>query len=185
MTPIRTISAAFALLLAACAPETLEHYGIDEAYLDEQHELAIETLDALQPISIENNLEYCGDIGLDLEDNLVATPAVAGDAVSCLAADPPEDLYVTASYHTHAAFDPEHESEVPSVDDMLGDIEEQIDGYVGTPGGRVWFIDGEAETAEALCTVLCITADPDHDDDVYGIIPEAFTRAGLEAWFEG
>ena len=115
----------------------------------------------------------------------MATPAVAGDVVSCPAADPPEDFYVTASYHTHAAFDREHESEVPSVDDMLGDIEEPVDGYVGTPEGRVWFIDGEAETAEALCTALRIMANPDQDDDVYGIIPEAFDRAGLEAWFEG
>lgn len=121
---------------------------------------AKQTLDALQRISIAEKREYCGYIGYNQNDELVATDAVAGDLTSCLADEPPEDLDIFASYHTHANYDPEQDSEVPSYDDVLGDQEEGIDGYVSTPGGRLWFVDGERAMASQVCGVGCLTADP-------------------------
>ena len=94
----------------------------------------------LQPVSFRERREFCGYIGLDAKGNLIATKAARGDVSSCLA-DDPGDMDIIASYHTHGGFDPDHYSEIPSGDDMEGDEEEGIDGWVATPGGRLWYID--------------------------------------------
>ena len=43
-------------------------------------------------------------------------------------------LEVMASFHTHACYDPDADSEVPSVEDLAGDIDESVNGYVATLG---------------------------------------------------
>ena len=121
---------------------------------------AMQTLDALQGISIAERREYCGYLGYTRSNELIATDAVAGDLTSCLADEPPDDVDVFASYHTHGNYDPDHDSEVPSYDDVLGDQEEGIDGYVSTPGGRLWYIDGERGLATQVCGIGCLTQDP-------------------------
>lgn len=123
-------------------------------------QFARQFLDALQPRSIAEKREYCGYFGYDPSGKFVATRATRGTLDGCLAAEPPHDLDLVASYHTHANYEPEHDSEVPSADDVLGDQEEGVDGYVSTPGGRVWFIDGERAIAHQVCAIGCVTADP-------------------------
>ncbi len=118
------------------------------------------TLEALQEISIAEKREYCGYIGYTITNQLKATKATPGDLTSCLAEEPPASLDVIASYHTHANYDPDQDSEVPSAEDVLGDQEEGIDGYVSTPGGRLWFINGERAIATQVCSIGCLTADP-------------------------
>jgi hypothetical protein len=34
---------------------------------------------------------------------------------------------------------------------MLGDMEEGVNGYVATPGGRFWYIDGDRGVATQIC----------------------------------
>jgi hypothetical protein len=75
-----------------------------------------------------------------------------------------------ASMHTHGAFDPSYDSEVPSLVDIEGDIASQLDGYVATPGGRLWRIDWREARAEQVCGKACLPQDrayrPCADDPV-------------------
>jgi len=122
--------------------------------------LATATLEALQPRSIAERREYCGYLGRTPGGQWVATPATKGDLSSCLADEPPADLELFASYHSHGNYDPDHDSEVPSSDDMLGDREEGVDGFISTPGGRLWFIDSDRRIATQVCSIGCLTQDP-------------------------
>ena len=121
------------------------------------------TLNELQVVSIAQNVEYCGYIGFDAHDNLIVTPPTRGDEGSCLADDPDALEIITASYHTHGAHSPDYYNEVPSGEDMEGDADEGIDGYVATPGGRLWYIDSVDMVASQLCGLECLHADPAFD----------------------
>lgn len=121
------------------------------------------TLSDLQVVSIAQNVEYCGYIGFDANDDLIATAPTRGDEGSCLADDPDALEIIIASYHTHGAHSPDYFNEVPSGDDMEGDADEGIDGYVATPGGRLWYIDSVDMVASQLCGLGCLRADPAFD----------------------
>ena len=97
---------------------------------------------------------------------------------------PEPDETTLASLHTHGGFSDKYDNEVPSVDDVQGDFDAGIDGYVGTPGGRVWLIDYDAQIARQLCNVLCITSDPENDPDDAGFVPQTFTLPELRERFE-
>jgi hypothetical protein len=43
---------------------------------------------------------------------------------------------------------------------MEGDADEGIDGYVATPGGRLWYIDTVDMVASQLCGIGCLPRDP-------------------------
>ena len=72
---------------------------------------------------------------------LAATGPKRGRRDSCEPDEPPEDFEILASYHTHGDDTQEADTEVPSLEDLAGDIEEGIDGYIATPGGRLWLND--------------------------------------------
>lgn len=112
-------------------------------FAQERGELALvkKVFAKLQPISIKANREYCGYIGYDRAGKLVATPAKRGRRGTCLPNDPDSLEVVIASYHTHGAHSTRYVNEVPSGEDMEGDEAEGIDGWVATPGGRLWYID--------------------------------------------
>jgi Domain of unknown function (DUF4329) len=114
----------------------------------------------LQPLSIRHNREYCGHIGYDANGTLRATEPYPGDASSCLSRAPVELATTVASYHTHAAFALDFYNEIPSQQDVDGDSEQGIDGYVATPGGRLWFVNGKDRTVRQICPVNCLPADP-------------------------
>lgn len=116
--------------------------------------------DWVQPRSIREGVEYCGLFGVDRKGNLVATLADAGDADSCQPDDAPPGVDVLASWHTHGAYDRDADTEVPSLGDLESDIEEGIDGYIATPGGRLWLNDAEDRNSTLLCGVGCVVADP-------------------------
>lgn len=120
---------------------------------------AIAFLDGLQPRSIAEDRELCGYFGQTDDGAFVATAPASGGSHDC-ELDWPEDLTVIASYHTHAAWNPGSDSEVPSTDDMAGDMSDRIDGYISTPGGRVWRIEGPEGIARMLCGPGCVTRDP-------------------------
>lgn len=134
----------------------------------------------LNPISIQAGREYCGYFGYDAQGRLTATRAKRGRADSCLPRDP-GDLDVFASYHTHGSYAYEADSEIPSSDDVISDQEEGVDGFVVTPGGRLWFIDGARAEARLLCGLNCLPADPDHEPGFMGPIAKRYTLEALLA----
>lgn len=142
-----------------------------------------ELFNDIQPISISEGREYCGLIGVDARGTLVATPARRGGASSCL---PPEDagpgVTVLASYHTHSHYDPDFWTEVPSFDDMRTDIEDDTDGYIATPGGRLWYVDARAKVARQLCGAQCLVSDANYREDPEFPVQTEYTLDDLRAF---
>jgi hypothetical protein len=66
---------------------------------------------------------------------------------------------IIASYHTHGAFAPGFDNEVPSEIDLTSDFDYGIDGYVSTPGGRVWLVDFQTKSTVQVCGLRCVTSD--------------------------
>lgn len=135
----------------------------------------------LQPRSFSENREYCGYIGRMPDGTYMATEVTRGRTDSCLSrGDESRFVEVTASFHTHAGFDWDADSEVPSADDVLGDMEEGVDGYVATPGGRFWYIDGAQGVAYQICGLGCLGQDPDFVEGAAGPIAAEYTLDDLE-----
>ncbi len=137
-------------------------------------------LNELQIPSFQENSEFCGYIAFDENGDLVATPATLGRESSCLADDPNPDWVLIASYHTHGAFEYNTPAEFPSTTDMEGDEEEGVDGYISTPGGRFWYVDSSEMIVSQLCSVGCLTQDPDFVAGLDGDIPLSFTYKELK-----
>lgn len=114
----------------------------------------------INPRSIAEDREYCGYIGFDASGALVASPARAGGEGSCLPDDPVNIEVIIASYHSHGGYAPEYFSEVPSGDDMEGDADEGVDGWIATPGGRLWYVDTVDMVASQICGPGCLPSDP-------------------------
>ena len=130
-----------------------------------QIDFAIEFFNKIQPRSIAENREYCGYFGLNDDNQLVATAPTKGDSESCYADEPPYSLDIVASYHTHAGHSYEYDSEVPSSNDLEADIAEEVDGFISTPGGRIWFNSASREIAILICGRNCTVSDSDYDPD--------------------
>ena len=117
--------------------------GADEFVItvpqSEVESFAKRQLSDLQERSFSRDQELCAIIFEDSEGELGTTPLVSGEKASCDIAyfDEP-GMAPVASFHTHGSFDLEYDSEVPSMLDMQSDIESGIDGYISTPGGRLW-----------------------------------------------
>jgi hypothetical protein len=116
--------------------------------------------ETLNSTSIAQNVEYCGYVGFNADGQLIASKPTLGNVDSCLADDPKFIEIITASYHTHGGHSPDYFNEVPSGADMEGDADEGIDGYVATPGGRLWYIDTVDMVASQLCGIGCLPRDP-------------------------
>lgn len=114
----------------------------------------------LQPLSIRHNREYCGYIGYDADGILRTTEPIPGDASSCQPRDPAGLVTTVASYHTHAAFADGYVNEIPSQQDVDSDSDQGMNGYVATPGGRLWFVNGTDRSVRQICGVACLPADP-------------------------
>ena len=136
---------------------------------------ARDILGGLQAQSFKENREFCGYIGRTAKGHLTATSARRGEAASCVIAPPPPGLQVTASYHTHAGFDPFTYGEVPSSDDLLADMHRGINGYISTPGGRFWFVNGRAGVARMICGAGCLRSDPGFDSGQVDPVARRYT----------
>jgi len=136
-------------------------------------------LNALQQRSIAENREYCGYLGKTLTGTLALSPARRGDVSGCTPDEPPAGLRLLASYHTHAAYAFAYDSEVPSSDDLEGDMAEGVNGYVATPGGRLWFIDAAIGRAILLCGPGCVAADPRFEPDPAFPVRNSYSLAEL------
>ncbi len=145
---------------------------------------AITYLTKVQLKSLRDGVEYCGLFGYREDGTLAATPEIRGEIDHCEPALEPPGFRVIASYHTHGSFSWDADTEVPSLEDLLTDIEEEIDGYIATPGGRIWFNDHRKQEAYLLCGRDCIIADPDFRE-CNAFLPKAhYTVESLTARFE-
>ncbi len=142
-----------------------------------------EVLAELQWRSFRANREFCGIMGLTEDGEIVISRPRRGRVDSCRPRDPWRADHLIASFHTHGAFDPDSDAELPSVDDVLADMNEGVDGWVATPGGRLWFIDGLTGVIRQICGLGCLPQDPDFIPGYMGPIPQRMTLAELERFF--
>lgn len=138
----------------------------------------------LQLATFDARREYCGYIGLDANGELAISQPTRGRRNSCLADDPVELAVVYASFHTHGAFRDEEGDEVPSVSDIEADADEGIDGYVATPGGRLWYVDTEDMVTYQICGRGCLPQDPSFEPFPDGLIAESYAYDALIDYFE-
>lgn len=139
-------------------------------------------LDAMQARSFAEKVELCAIIYEDSEGELGASRMLAGDEATCdLRYFDQPGMAPLASIHTHGAFDENYDSEVPSLIDLEGDIADELDGYVATPGGRLWRIDWREERAELVCREGCLPQDPDYRPCLGDKIAIAYSRPQLAA----
>ena len=89
-----------------------------------------------------------------------------------------------ASYHTHAAFSADHHNELPSEQDVESDAEAGMDGYIATPGGRIWHVDGETMVVMQICSVNCLAADPEFIPHDAGPVAKSYTFPELKKRLE-
>jgi hypothetical protein len=112
----------------------------DRARFGSQQQTARQVLNDVNPTSIAQNREWGGYIYRNADGSFSATNAVKGTATSVLLPSPsnaaPTGAVTTASYHTHAAFDPRYDNENFSPQDILSDTLFRIDGYLATPKGQ-------------------------------------------------
>lgn len=117
-------------------------------------------LDGLQARSFAERREFCGYFFIDSDGNLQGTPPRRGTVASCDMPAPQVGQGIIASYHTHGAYGPAFDNEVPSTIDLTSDFDYGIDGYVSTPGGRVWLVDFQTLQTRQICGLSCVRADP-------------------------
>ena len=102
-----------------------------------QHDAAKDVLNKINPTSVSQNLEYGGWVYQNADATFSATEPIKGtvDSVNIGSPDDVPNGYATASYHTHAAYDPRYDSENFSQVDIAVDNAWRVDGYLATPMG--------------------------------------------------
>lgn len=138
----------------------------------------------IQPKSFKRNREYCGYIGLDEAGELVASKPRRGRKASCVPRNPRNIEVIIASYHTHGGYEGHDGYEVPSVDDIESDEAEGIDGYVATPGGRLWYIDTEDMTISLVCGPRCLVSAEGYVPEPEADIRPFYSYEDLVTWYE-
>jgi len=166
-------------LVIACKPAN--QLVINEQKQAEIDQFATTHLDKVQRLSIRDNIEYCGLLMINNVGKISATKAQAGDRGSCdIESEFSEGMMILASYHTHGAYSADADTEVPSIEDLEGDFEEGIDGYISTPAGRVCVNRDEDKKSYILCDVSCVMADPDFKVCPRFLPAESYTIETLE-----
>jgi len=123
-------------------------------------EFAANFLNGVQARSFSGKREFCGYFFVDSSGQLRGTPPRAGTTASCNMPAPRPGQGIIASYHTHGSFTRRYDNEVPSIVDLQSDFDFGIDGYVSTPGGRVWLVDFQTKSTRQVCGLRCISSDP-------------------------
>jgi hypothetical protein len=139
--------------------QTLHNAAIPQAQSDVDI-FARNYLDTIQARSVADSREFCGYFFRDTAGRIHASPPRRGTFSGCRMPEPSRDSSVFASYHTHGAYGPRYDREVPSPLDLLADFALGLDGYISTPGGRVWHVNKITQDARQVCGLDCVTADP-------------------------
>ena len=165
--------AVFFTLAIGLIPPQLSH-----AQSTTEARFAKAVLQQIQSISFRKNREYCGYIGYDQNGVLFASNARKGRMNECTGVAP-ANMTITASYHTHGAFDPDVPAEFPTATDLEADEAEGIDGYIATPGGRFWYSDSTDMMVSQICGVGCLKQDPRFVEGMDGNIQVSYTHQEL------
>lgn len=132
----------------------------------------------LLPLSYAKRREHCGFIGRDATGALVMSGPVPGTLASCTS-DLPQDFEAVASYHTHGAFDRGYYNELPSEADVLSDAALGVGGWIATPGGRLWYVDGTRMVVKQVCSVGCLPVAPGFTKAQAGEVAKTYTLEEL------
>ena len=104
-----------------------------------EREAAFIVLNGINPTSVRENREYGGWVYRNQDNTYGSSRPVRGEAASVTLPNPqtstPSGSRITASYHTHAGFDPRYDNENFSPQDIRSDNSLGIGGYLATPGG--------------------------------------------------
>lgn len=168
------VSMTLALMLATiglCQPSAAQDMRLTAA--------AKATLKLAQAPSFDKEVEHCGLLAVIPNGRLIATKPRAGRKDSCKPKDFSSDVEIVASYHTHGSYDADAYTEFPSSSDVLADRAEGIDGFVSTPGGRMWYIDSERATVRLVCGAGCLPVDPDYQPDPDIVIKDRYSLREL------
>lgn len=122
----------------------------------EERAFARALLARVQPLSFVAGVEHCGYVGRDrATGRLRATPPARGTRDACTSPWP-EGMEVLATYHTHGPFDPAYHGELPSEGDIRSDEALGVEGWIATPGGRLWHVDPSRMQVVQACGVGCL-----------------------------
>jgi hypothetical protein len=136
----------------------------------------------LQFRSFANGREHCGYLGVDAQGRWMTSPISVGEEASCPLPSLPRGMRVVASLHTHSTYSPLYASEWPTTQDVATDRASNIDGYISTPGGRLWHVDTDTMTVRQLCGPGCLPQDPNYVSDEDGPLRPVMTYAMLQQW---
>ncbi|MEY8840394.1 DUF4329 domain-containing protein [Cribrihabitans sp. XS_ASV171] len=153
---------------------------------DQVHRPAPEVIEAvrqrfepIQHLSFAARLEYCGYVGRGPDGRIAFTPMLRGDENGCTPPPPLDGLTIFASMHTHGAYHRDTPAEFPTALDMQSDRNEGVNGFVATPGGRLWFIDSKAMITVQICGLGCLPQDPNFHAGDDGDIAESYSHDEL------
>jgi len=134
---------------------------------------------SMNQLSVRFDREVCGFILRDPDGSYRSTKASWGGHASCASLPLEPGAEVVSSWHTHAAYSRDYDNEVPSIQDVEGDISFGVNGWVSTPGGRLWHIDDNTETLRVVCDLECLPADPQATDQFHQAVPRSMTLTEL------
>jgi hypothetical protein len=97
---------------------------------------------AMNQLSVRFNREVCGFVLRDRTGRYSSTKVSWGGEATCASLPLQPGVTAMSSWHTHAGWDPDYDGEVPSIQDVEGDMTLGVNGWVATPGGRLWFVEG-------------------------------------------
>jgi hypothetical protein len=140
-------------------------------------------MESMNALSVRFNREVCGYILRHPNGAYSSTKVSWGGHASCASLPVVDGMNVIASWHTHAAWGRGYDGEVPSIQDVEGDMRQGIDGWVGTPGGRLWHVDGQTGTIRQVCGRGCLPEDPNFLPEEHGPVGQRYTLDGLYARF--
>lgn len=168
--------------LAACVSEYSETAGTGPFTPPpaKQADMVAKRFAQLQRATFASGVEHCGYLARRPDGGLAFTEMVAGDQNGCTPDVAFGNLIPIASMHTHGTYSPDVPAEFPTVRDMRSDQAEGVNGYVATPGGRLWYIDSKAMITQQLCGIGCLPKDPKFRAGDDGIIAQSYSARALK-----
>lgn len=177
------LAASLALPLPALsAPQVARTY---HELASERDRKAAKALNAIQVTSFRQNREYCGVLYRTGGQIYASKPAKGNEATCSIRFIDHTRARIIATYHTHSAYAPHIDSEVPSRTDMASANRSNLDDYVITPGGRLWRVNGREQTIDLICDVGCLKQDPRFKKCASNAPRRYYDRDGLNRRKEG
>ena len=175
---MRKLFTALAAIATASTLSTAAH-----AQDARETEFVMGLMEQMNRLSVAFNREVCGFILQDDEGNYSSTKASWGGEASCASMPLEPGMRAVSSWHTHAAWGRGYDGEVPSIQDVEGDMRFGVNGWVGTPGGRLWHVNGTTGTMSQVCGRGCLPEDPNFFPEEHGPVAEVYTLDALYTRF--